>query len=86
MLRLDVSHACLCVQVKAAAAAAATALDEAAGALAAADTAMAAEAAKAHQQGEARWREATEQLAVLQKQLQVQCRPNLLYFVVGREA
>jgi hypothetical protein len=72
------------VQIDAAAAAAAAALSEAAAALAAADTATAAEAAKVQQQGEARWKEATEQLAALQKQLQVQfcCRCQLHLCVV----
>lgn len=59
------------LQIEAAAAAAESALNNKAAALAAADAASAAEAAKAQQQSEARWKEATEQLAALQKQLQV---------------
>jgi hypothetical protein len=57
--------------MEAAAAASESALKEKAAALAAADAAAAAEASKAQAQEEARWKEANEKLAAMQKQMQV---------------
>jgi hypothetical protein len=64
-------------QIEAAVAASESAFKDKAAALAAADAAAAAEASKAQALEEARWKEANEKLAALQKQLQVGYVENL---------
>jgi len=71
------------MQVDAAAAKSAAALADKAAALAAADQAAAAQTAEARSQHEARWKEASDKLAALQKQLQVKLFRTHVLLVVN---